>query len=842
MKKLFSILAAAVSALTISSFFPAAHAESELADSGINYKEAVGTIQNPGVGYTSTVWAVCKPGDTKVYNPTGSIVLFFIDIGAFSSGANGTVGDDGNYTEGTDYDLDDLFFDAWRQTFDNCRKNGCMIGLRFRYDANGKENPEPATFDKVLDHIAQIKQSGIIDQNRDIIAFVETGFVGKWGEQHGGKYTTTEYKARLLKAMYEAIPAPVPLTVRTPDTFAEFAGVKRSELDDDRYYDRVMIYDPSTVTDHPVYLPDYSRIGLYDDGYMGSDSDLGTYTDRKTETNWLNRFTENTYFGGEFSGNTEYAMKFDTYLPENAIPEMYKTRLSYINGNIFQIYKDFTFGSEYDIEGVDNSAYYGQSVFQFIRDHIGYRFVLRKAENTASVSQGGELKMRFSVENTGFANVVFSPYSYLILEKDGYFYQAKMPVSVHDWKSCKTAENELTWQLPDGIRPGKWNIYMRIAAITDNTEYFEYDKALRHPNYGIRFANEGIWNPQLGANYLGSFEVSGSGSHGTNNSLRCISPESTSKLDTFPMSLDCNVTVDGNDTTGREWSEKELITRNDDCSLYVRADNEAMYVMAEMPDGAKAPVYNLEVNNNGERYWLYYSSNGFVYFNHDSYSGCQCCWNGKTVEFRVPFKVMDIEAGKELASLRVFLQDSGNEWVLLGDITAKNVKLPMDIPVYSAEADVYLAEGKYKSLRVKCAVPDVKYQWYHNGDPISNAEEQTYTVLIESSEDYGNYSVRMTTPDGISKTVSMANILPPSAAAVSSMTGDANCDGHIDMSDAVIIMQCISNPDKYGENGSSENHITSYGRKNGDVVGNNGLTVADAQKIQEYLLGVLTTL
>ncbi|NLT08062.1 MAG: DUF4832 domain-containing protein, partial [Ruminococcus sp.] len=352
---------------------PSAAAEDGLADSGISYTELVETISNPGAGYTTTIWPVCKPGSTPVYSPTGSLVLFFVDIGGFSSGANGTINEDGTYTEGTDYDLDQQFFDSWRQTFENCRKNGCMIALRFRYDANGKADPEPSSFDQVLHHIQQIKESGLLEDYKDILCFVESGFVGKWGEQHGGKYVTVDYKAKLLSAMLDCVPSPVPVTVRTPDIYAKWAGISRSEL-----------------ADHvPEERSEAFRVGLYDDGYMGSDSDLGTYADREKETTWLGKQAVTSYFGGEFSGNIDYAKEFPTYLPEKAIPEMYKTHLSYINSNIFQLYKDYTFDDKCDIRECDNSAYYGQTVFQFIRDHIGYRFVLRKSELSPEVKQGG---------------------------------------------------------------------------------------------------------------------------------------------------------------------------------------------------------------------------------------------------------------------------------------------------------------------------------------------------------------------------------------------------------------------------------------------------------------------
>ena len=73
--------------------------------------------------------------------------------------------------------------------------------------------------------------------------------------------------------------------------------------------------------------------------------------------------------------------------------------------------------------------------------------------------------------------------------------------------------------------------------------------------------------------------------------------------------------------------------------------------------------------------------------------------------------------------------------------------------------------------------------------------------------------------------------------------GDANCDGKVDLSDAVMILQSISNPDKYGVNGSSESHITAQGVLNGDVYANGtGLTPQDALSIQKYVAELITKL
>ena len=73
--------------------------------------------------------------------------------------------------------------------------------------------------------------------------------------------------------------------------------------------------------------------------------------------------------------------------------------------------------------------------------------------------------------------------------------------------------------------------------------------------------------------------------------------------------------------------------------------------------------------------------------------------------------------------------------------------------------------------------------------------------------------------------------------------GDANCDGQVDMSDIVLIMQSLANPDKYGIKGSDKNHISDQGQANADVdKSSKGVTSNDALRIQEFLLGKVKSL
>lgn len=657
-----------VSALLISAIpFSASAKNSVMKDSGIDYSEMVGTLNNPGAGYTSTVWAVCNPGETKVYNPSSNLVLFFIDIGNFSSGINGTTDDSGNYTDGTDYDLDETFFKAWDETLQNCRNNGCMVALRFRYDANGKDNPEPASFEQVLNHIQQIKDSGLLEKYSDILAYVESGFVGKWGEQHGGKYTSVQYKAQVLEAMLQAVPSPIPVTVRTPDIFAEWAGIKRSELNDTELINSLT--ESQYTTDIQT---NKDRIGLYNDGYMGSDSDLGTYANREIETDWLHNQTFTSYFGGEFSGNLSWAQKYDTYLPENAIPEMYKTHLSYINGNIFQLYKDYTFSAEYDVDGVDNSAYYGENVYQFIRDHIGYRFVLRNSEITSETVQSGDVQVNFEVENTGFAGVIPSVQSYVILEKDGVYTLAESDIDCHDWQSCTKSIETLDIKIPDNLPSGEWNVYFKLNMGTEAD-------TMNMNNRSIRFANNDIWNGALGANYMGSVTIAESAEKGGNNDVL--------------YAVGNKITIDGVLSSPYEWQNANTAGKNNDgLEIQTFADEKYLYIMSNTPKStATAPVYNLQFNNklNGEKYWIYFASNGFIYFNHGDYKSAQCKWSDDMVEFRIPLEVIGFEDEIALANLRVFMQDSGNDWKLMSDITIPECDIIYSVPsVSTVQGDV----------------------------------------------------------------------------------------------------------------------------------------------------------
>ncbi len=116
----------------------------------------------------------------------------------------------------------------------------------------------------------------------------------------------------------------------------------------------------------------------------------------------------------------------------------------------------------------------------------------------------------------------------------------------------------------------------------------------------------------------------------------------------------------------------------------------------------------------------------------------------------------------------------------------------------------------------------------------------TFSYIPNTDENWSFMFISEAIEDMVQITVGTINDLKTSSKSIA-ISGDANGDGEVDMSDAVLIMQAMANPNKYGINGTDPRHISENGFRHADVDGN-GLTVNDAQRIQLYLLGNISIL
>jgi hypothetical protein len=164
---------------------------------------------------------------------------------------------------------------------------------------------------------------------------------------------------------------------------------------------------------------------------------------------------------------------------------------------------------------------------------------------------------------------------------------------------------------------------------------------------------------------------------------------------------------------------------------------------------------------------------------------------------------------------------------------------------YDKMKDVYYAEIKWDDYNI--ANSGKKYQftvglyygdswkpdddWSYQGLKIYKEDDAFFATGTEVKTDNicvysGDKLVGGIEPDGTK---------PESATAATESVlkyGDANCDGVVNIADAVLIRQYLKNPKKY--------NITKEGLKNADCVDSDGITVEDALAVQMLAAGKLS--
>ncbi len=170
----------------------------------------------------------------------------------------------------------------------------------------------------------------------------------------------------------------------------------------------------------------------------------------------------------------------------------------------------------------DLSAYKGKSVATFFEDHLGYRLVLKESYLTETVKSGGELTVKGKIDNTGFTNISREKVTEIILSDNSNgdnMYILRTDLDANSWFGGSSNDYEMTLTLPEDIKSGSYEVYMRIASLDQNGD--------TNSQSGIRFANAGsfsnkvqgssysvqestvniIYNPNVCGNYIGTFEV-----------------------------------------------------------------------------------------------------------------------------------------------------------------------------------------------------------------------------------------------------------------------------------------------------------------------------------------------
>ena len=260
--------------------------------------------------------------------------------------------------------------------------NNTNLILRFLYDWDGIAlATEPDSLNLVLKHIEQIAPT--VNRHRDCVYIMQGVFIGNWGEMHHSKFQDEDSVKQLINKLNDVIDPSIYLSLRTP---AQWRSVTR-------------IYNPPEKSpDSGIKRPLFSRLGLFNDGILGSVTDLGTYAEneREKELKFQNKLCRYVPNGGEVVFNQNLSSL------ETAVSALKEMRVSYLNadydGKVFEKWKNLVWQGDDAFNGCDGYTY--------IKAHLGYRYLI----DSVKIKKCGLIKQNLTLSltliNNGFSNTL----------------------------------------------------------------------------------------------------------------------------------------------------------------------------------------------------------------------------------------------------------------------------------------------------------------------------------------------------------------------------------------------------------------------------------------------------
>ena len=481
-----------------------------MGDSVNEFTESYDSLtNNPNKGFYRTDTLYLKQSGNKAINPkseTSNLNWLCVELSDFSGAQN---------KSGKDVELTDDALNALDETLANIKNNNQSVILRFVYDKNndgiknsegkldenGQRYVEPS-IDMICKHISQMK--GIFNKYESTILNIQMGMFGAYGELHSTSMCTQENFNKALDAYIANTPDDITISVRTPAQWLGWAKTKDDSLKD------ITISNISKVT--TTKGQDIYRVGMYDDGYLGDESDLGTYSNRYEEINWLKNQTLHTPFGGEALPNYDDSAKVDGYdyinkysLMTNFENEARKTHTTYLNYEWDQKLLNEWKKNKYNSYDYNFRVKDGYSDYDYVESHLGYRLILRKSLVSEKVSKNDKIKLQFSIENKGFSPVIKKTDGTIIFvdENGNKVYSKTLDnFDVRNILNSETYDEDSELDIPSDLKDGKYKVYLQLSSgyLDDGTPYLP-----------IQFANYYDWNDDLKANYLGYFVYSKAG-------------------------------------------------------------------------------------------------------------------------------------------------------------------------------------------------------------------------------------------------------------------------------------------------------------------------------------------
>jgi len=446
----------------------------------ITYKSSSEDFANPGRGFMkqSSVYLNQPFSSSKVErkDPSDSVVWIYFRL------------DNYRYEDGKLRPLEPIGsgrgLDVVKSTFNAARQKGMKLVIRFIYNPGpgstsdpNKANPD-VPLHVALHHINQLKP--VIAANSDVLAALQVGFVGHWGEWHSSKYMQPlDIRKKLLDGVLSMVPNDRMVQLRYPRYKQRFYGGP--------------VTDSQAFNKSPV-----ARIGHYNDAFLRDDKDGGTFKSNAQGIN-VSSYCDN-YPGGEVKCWRDYINKDSRFLPvggeagsqsstpskfadcSNALLQLSNMHWSFLNNGFSKVVLNH---------------WVKQGCMPEIRRRLGYRFVLSKLNVSRQVAPGGKMTFRLELRNEGFASPYNPRPAILVLKEKKTGNQREIPLTSVDprrWLPGKVINVDVQVPIPGNLPQGTYNLYLWFPDASQSIR--------TRPDYAIRLANQNVWQSASGFNLL----------------------------------------------------------------------------------------------------------------------------------------------------------------------------------------------------------------------------------------------------------------------------------------------------------------------------------------------------
>jgi hypothetical protein len=414
----------------------------------VSLSESVGDVDNPERGFSVPVGLTGRP----LHNIRDERGVSLLRI-------------DGRLDSWREQDLPGTFLESVDARLAEARAAGLKVVLRFMYNEGPFPDSRPdASLAWIKRHIAQLKP--VLQKHGPVIAWMEAGFVGAWGEWHSSTHgldRDMDAKRAVINALLDALPQPRSILLRYPSDIAALYGTSFSDRE---------------AFGHSAK----SRIGHHNDCFLASETDSGTYgrEDRSiaAEKSMVSSYGKHTPVGGE-TCQVNHPRSDCT----SALAELQRLGFSELNLGYHP--------------GVLDSWRSG-GCFDTIKARFGYRLWIERARLPTTVTAGADARITISLRNSGFAPPLSPRPVYLVL--DGPVRRMfKLPHDPRSWAAGRAHAIDIEAEVPADLPPGSYRVSLWLP---------DASQALRaDPRYAIRLANDGTWDSRTGFNRLPDFIV-----------------------------------------------------------------------------------------------------------------------------------------------------------------------------------------------------------------------------------------------------------------------------------------------------------------------------------------------